>query len=185
MPSKLNMLLEDQLRRDFAEIDNMLLVDYQGLNSEKMAEFRTKLRKSGLTMEVVKNTLFQRIAKEGKGKAIVEDPKGKLGSSGAFKGPVGIIYGGETVIDSARFAIKWLKDNENTIVLKGALMGEEVFAPGEIAALSKLPGRKELLGMMVNGIQAPIQKLAATMQAGYSRVLWAFNALAEKLEKKG
>ena len=184
MPNKLNQLLYDQMKKGFAEIDNLLLVDYRGLNSEKMAQFRSKLRESGLQMEVVKNSIFKLAVKELPAKALIEDPKGALGGTDPFSGPIGVIFGGETVIDSARFAVEWLKANENTISLKAALMGSEVFPANQIVALSKLPSRKELLGLMANVVQSPIQKLAATVQASYARILWAFMALEEKLENK-
>lgn len=185
MPSKLNVLLEQQLRQDFAEIDNMLLIDYQGLNSEKMAQFRTKLREKKLKMEVVKNSIFKiavRSAPAGKLEKAAAD--GKLGKTDPFNGPTGIITGGDSVIDCARFAVEWLKANEKTISFKAAMMGEEVFTPGDIVTLSRLPSRKELLGMAANMLQAPIQKVAATMQAGYIKIVWAFQALAEKLENQ-
>lgn len=184
MASRLNKLLEDQLKKDFAEIDNMLLIDYQGLDSEKMAEFRDQLREKDLSMEVVKNSIFKRALASGlPAKALVDDADSVLGENDPFSGPVGVIVGGESTIDCARFAVSWLKKNEDTISLKAGLMGEEVFGPNDIVTLSRLPSRKELLGMLANVVQSPIQKVAATMQATYSQVLWAFSALAEKLEK--
>lgn len=182
MPSRLNLLLEEQLKNDFAEIDHMVLVDYQGLNSEKMAEFRDELREKGLHMEVVKNSIWKAAVKDAPAKLLVEDPEGALGDDDPLKGPTGVITGGESAIDCARFAVEWLKKNPETIALKAALMGEEVFPSAQVVALSKLPSRKELLAKMAATVQAPTQKLAATVQAGYARVLWGMQALADKLE---
>lgn len=185
MPSKLKLLLEEQLKQDFAEVDNMLLIDYQRLDSEKMALFRDKLRAANLQMEVVKNTIFAKAVAELPANTLVQacEEGGKLSADRPLSGPVGIITGGESAIDQARFAVDWLKGNQDTISFKAALMGTEVFAASDITELSKLPSRKELLGMMANVVQSPIQKLAATVQAGYARILWGMNALAEKLEK--
>lgn len=182
MPSKLNQLLEQQLKQDFASIDNMLLVDYQGLNSEKMQEFRAKLRQSKLKMEVVKNSIFKIAVKDLPAGKIVENKDGVL-KEDPLTGPVGVIHGGDSVVEAARFAVEWLKGNEKTIRFKAALMGQEVFGPTQVVELSKLPSRKELLAMLACTVQAPAQKLASTVQAGYARVVWALNALAEKLEK--
>ena len=65
MPNMLNELLVEQYRRDLNEIDNVVAIDFSGLNSEKMAEFRTELRKASLTMEVVKNRIAVHALKEG------------------------------------------------------------------------------------------------------------------------
>jgi|GEM_PF-4402639 len=182
MPSRLNLLLEAQLKNDFAEIDNMVLVDYQGLNSEKMASFRDQLRQQGLHMEVVKNSIWKSAVKDAPGNVLVEDPNGTLAGEDPLSGPTGIITGGESAIDCARFAVEWLKKNPETIQLKAALMGEEVFPSSQVVELSKLPSRKELLGMLANAVQSPMQKTAATIQAAYAQIGWGMQALAEKLE---
>jgi len=184
MPNRLNTLLEKQLKADFAAIDNMLVIDYQGLDSEKMAKFRTELHAANLHMEVVKNSIFRKASSGMPANALFEDKKGSLGGKNPLKGPSALLYGGESVVDVARFAVEWLKKNDKTISLKAALMGTEVFPGSQVVELSKLPNRKELLGTMAGTVQAPIQKLAATVQAGYAQVLWGMNALAEKLEGK-
>jgi len=184
MPNRLNTLLEKQLKADFAAIDNMLVIDYQGLDSEKMAKFRTELHEAKFTMEVVKNSIFGKAVKDLPAGAFFEDKKGQLGGTDPFKGPSALIYGGESVVDVARFTVDWLKRNKDTISLKAALMGTEVFPGSQVVELSKLPNRKELLGSMAATVQAPIQKLAATVQASYAQILWGMNALAEKLEGK-
>lgn len=182
MPSRLNLLLEEQLKQDFAEIDNMVLVDYQGLNSEKMAAFRDTLREKGLHMEVVKNSIWKQAVKDAPAGKLVDDPSGVLGDEDPLAGPTGIITGGESAIDCARFAVEWLKKNPETIQLKAALMGEEIFPSSQVVALSKLPSRQELLGMLANAVQSPLQKTAATIQATYAQIAWGMSALAEKLE---
>lgn len=184
MPNRLNTLLEKQLKADFAAIDNMLVINYQGLDSEKMAAFRTELHANKFHMEVVKNSIFCKAVDGLPAGNLVKDPKGNLRGEDPFKGPSALIYGGESVVDVARFAVEWLKKNNDTIQLKAALMGTEVFPSGQIVELSKLPNRKELLSTMAATVQAPIQKLAATVQAGYARIVWGMNALAEKLEGK-
>ena len=57
MPNELNTMLMDQYQRSLGEVSETVVIDFSGLNSEKMAEFRTELRKARLTMEVVKNRL--------------------------------------------------------------------------------------------------------------------------------
>lgn len=181
MPNLLNTLLADQYGRTLSEVSEAVIIDYSGLNSEKMAQFRTELRKARLTMEVVKNRIAVHALKDKGLKALIESPNVKK----IFKGSTALIFGAEGAIDAAKFATTWLKSNDKTIKVKGGLMGTDVLDPAGVAAISSLPGKKELLSQLAGGFLAVPQKLAATMQTGYAQVLWAFNALAEKLEKTG
>jgi large subunit ribosomal protein L10 len=181
MPNMLNELLVEQYQQDLGELDNLVAIDYSGLNAEKMEEFRSSLRAANLTMEVVKNRIAVKALKDKAMQPLVESEQGKA----IFTGQTAFLYGGEGAIDAAKFAQKWLKDNENTITVKGGQMGDEILDPAGVQQISTLPGKTELLSMMAGGFLSVPQKLVGTMQSGYSQVLWAFNALAEKLEKEG
>jgi large subunit ribosomal protein L10 len=181
MPNMLNELLVEQYRRDLGELDNLVAIDYSGLNSEKMALFRTELRKANLTMEVVKNRIAVHALKEGAMQPLLESEQ----AGAVFAGSTAFLFGGEGAIDAAKFATKWLKANDKTITLKGGLMGKDVLDADGVKQISALPGKKELLSQMGGGFLALPQKIAGTMQAGYAQVLYAFNALAEKLENQG
>ncbi len=182
MPNMLNELLAEQYQRDLGELDSVVAIDYSGLNSEQMEEFRNGLREADLTMEVVKNRIAVLALKDAALKPLVESD---LGKKEVFKGQTALLYGAEGAIDAAKFAYRWLKDHEKSITVKGGLMGDEVLDAGSVQQISTLPGREDLLSMMAGGFLSVPQKLAGTMQSGYSQVLWAFNALAEKLEEQG
>lgn len=181
MPNILNELLVEQYQRDLGELDNVVAIDYSGLDSEKMAEFRTELRKADLTMEVVKNRIAVHALKESGMQPLIESEQGKA----IFSGQTAFLFGAEGAIDAAKFATKWLKANDKTIEVKGGQMGKDVLDKDGVQQISTLPGKKELQSQMAAGFLALPQKLAATMQTGYAQVLYAFNALAEKLEKEG
>ena len=180
MPNALNELLVEQYRQDLGELDNVVAIDYSGLDSEKMAEFRDELRKAELTMEVVKNRIAVHALKDQGIQPLIESEVGKT----VFSGQTGLLFGGEGAIDAAKFATKWLKAHDKTITVKGGQMGPDVLDPSGVQQISTLPGKKELQSQMAAGFIALPQKMAATMQTGYAQVLYAFNALAEKLEKQ-
>lgn len=181
MPNVLNELLIEQYRESMGTLDNVVAIDYSGLNSEKMALFRSELRNASLTMEVVKNRIAVQALKEGALKPLIDSETGKT----VFAGQTAFLFGAEGAIDAAKFVTKWLKANAKTIQLKGGQMGNDVLSADGVKQISTLPGRKELLSQMGGGFLAIPQKLAGTVQAGYAQVVYAFNALAEKLEKQG
>jgi len=180
MPNVLNELLVEQYRQDLGELDNLVAIDYSGLNSEKMAQFRDELRKANLTMEVVKNRIAVHALKDKGLQPLIESEVGKT----IFAGQTALLFGAEGAIDAAKFATKWLKANVKTITVKGGLMGNDVLDAGGVQQISTLPGKKELQAQLAAGFLAVPQKMAATMQTGYAQVVYAFNALAEKLEKQ-
>lgn len=181
MPNELNTMLAEQYKQALGGVKEAVVVDPSALDSEKMAQFRSELRKANLTMEVVKNRIALHALKDAGLKALVSHESARH----VFKGTTGLIFGADGAIDAAKFATKWLAANKDTIKVKGGLMGPDVLDANGVTQISTLPSRAELLSMMAGGFLAAPQKVAATMQAGYARVLWAFNALAEKLEKAG
>lgn len=179
MPNELNTLLAQQYQHALGKVSEAVVVDPSGLDSEKMAQFRGELRKANLTMEVVKNRIALHALKDAGLKALVAHESARQ----VFKGATGLIFGADGAIDAAKFATKWMSANKDTIKVKGGLMGKDVLDEGGVAQIATLPSKVELLSRMAGSFTALPQKMVATMQAGYARVLYAFNALAEKLEK--
>jgi large subunit ribosomal protein L10 len=49
--------------------------------------------------------------------------------------------------------------------IKGGYVSNEVYDAAKLEAFSKLPGKKQLISMIMSAINGPAQKLAATIQA--------------------
>lgn len=60
------------------------------------------------------------------------------------------------------------------LVVKGAWVEDELYDAAKIEAFAKLPGKKQLIAMLMSAINGPARKLAGTLQA-----------YVEKLEKEG
>jgi len=181
MPNELNTLLARQYQHTLGQVNETIVVDPSGLDSEKMAQFRGELRKSGLTMEVVKNRIALHALKDAGLSPLVTHESARH----VFRGATGLIFGADGAIDAAKFASRWLAANRETIRVKGGLMGRDVLDEAGVAQIATLPSRAELLSQLAGGFMAMPQKLAATMQTGYAQVVYAFQALAQKLEKAG
>ena len=63
--------------------------------------------------------------------------------------------------------------------VKGALLDNEIYDAEKIEAFSKLPGKKQLIAMIMSTINAPVQKVAATLQAYVDKMAEGGNAPAE------
>ena len=187
MLNTLNELLADQYRRHLGEIDNVVAIDFQGLNSEKMAEFRSKLREAKLSMEVVKNRIAIRALKDGGLRPMVEQDAANRKGPRLFRGQTAFLFGAEPeeadrAVDAAKFATSWLAENADSIIIKGGQMGPDVLDADGVRSIATLPSRTELLSTLAGDFLSVPQKVAASFQAGYTQVLYAFNALAVKKE---
>lgn len=132
----------------------VVVVDYLGLTVEEVTSLRKELRDAGVKMQVIKNTLLRRAAKEA----------GIEGLDEAFVGPTAIAYSEEEVVAPAKIIAKYAKDIE-ALTIKGGMIEGEVVEVEAIEKLAKLPDREGLLSMLLSVLQAPVRNVAYAVKA--------------------
>ena len=129
----------------------VIVAEYRGLDVGSVTDLRSKARKSGLYLRVLKNTLARR--------AVKGTPFEKL--SDQLAGP--LMYGiAQDPVAGAKVLAAFAKDNEK-FVIKGGAMANTLMSLKDVKALAALPSREELLAKLVGTMQAPIVKLVRTM----------------------
>ena len=143
---------------------SVIVAEYRGLNVELVTQLRSKARKSGLYLRVLKNTLARR--------AVQGTPFEKLAEE--MYGP--LMYGISTdPVAGAKVMSEFAKDHELFVIKAGAMAGNLMSAK-DVKALALLPAREELLAMLMGTMQAPVAKLVRTMNevpARFARTLAA------------
>jgi large subunit ribosomal protein L10 len=130
---------------------SVIVAEYRGLNVERVTQLRSKARKSGVWLRVLKNTLARR--------AVKGTPFEKL--SEQMVGP--LMYGiSQDPVAGAKVLSEFAKENE-LFVIKAGAMPNAVMSAQDIKALSQLPSREELLAKLLGTMQAPVTKLVRTM----------------------
>jgi len=130
---------------------SVIVVQYRGLDVGRVTQLRSKARKSGLYLRVLKNTLARR--------AVQGTPFEKL--SDQMVGP--LMYGiSEDPVSGAKVLSEFARDNEQFVIKAGA-MPNSLMSAKDIKALALLPSREELLAMLMGTMQAPVAKLVRTM----------------------
>ena len=81
-----------------------------------------------------------------------------------LKGPTAVVMVKEDSNEAAKVLFDFAKDNDK-LVVKGGYIGNEIYDVAKIEAYSKVPGKKQLIAMLMSAINGPAQKLAATLQA--------------------
>ena len=79
-------------------------------------------------------------------------------------------------------AAKLLKDfaaKEESFEVKGLSIGEGFLEPSELKALASLPSKEEAISMLIGLIQAPLNKLAGTLNEVPSQLVRTVNAVSQ------
>src|SRR5262245_53303808 len=149
----------------------IILAEYRGLNVERVTQLRSKARKSGVYLRVLKNTLARR--------AIKGTPFEKL--SEQMVGP--LMYGiSPDPVAGAKVLSEFAKENE-LFVIKAGAMPNVLMSVQEIKALAQLPSREQLIATLLGTLQAPMAKLVRTLNevpGKFVRTLAAYRDSKEK-----
>ena len=132
-----------------------LVVSYKGINTEDDTKLRKELREAGVNYFVEKNSMLRFAVKN----------VGLDGLTDVLEGTTAIAVtdGDETA--PARILGKFAEEAKEKFNLKAGFIGEEIYDEKGVTALSKIPSRETLLAQLLGSLQAPMQNLAATLQA--------------------
>ena len=140
-----------EISAELAKAQTVVLAEYRSLQVGEMTELRKKARTSGVYLRVLKNTLARRAIADTPFKGLVDKMVGPL-AYGISSDPVA----------AAKVLHEYARTNEKLVIRAGA-MPDVVMSPKEVGDLARMPGRQELLGMLVATMQAPIAKLVRTL----------------------
>ena len=148
---------------------SVVLVDYQGMNVSQSTRLRARSRESGVDFVVAKNTLAQRAAR-------VADVEGL---EEFLVGPTAIAFSEDPVAGAKLMAE--FSDEIDTFKVKGGLLeGGRVMGAEDVVALSRLPGREQLIAQVVGGIQSPIAGLVNVLNGTIRNLAVVLNQVAEQ-----
>jgi large subunit ribosomal protein L10 len=146
-----------------------VLVDYQGMDVARSTDLRRRSRESGVEFIVAKNTLTKRAADE----AGLED------LSEYLVGPTALAFSDDPVA-SAKLMAEFADQVESFALKGGLLEGGRVLNEADVVALSKLPGREQLLAQVVVGISSPLTGLVTVLNNTIQGLVVALGQIAEQ-----
>jgi large subunit ribosomal protein L10 len=166
--------LIDELHTEFGQSGSAIVVDFRGLSVNAATEFRRKVRASGSSYRVVKNSLALR--------ALKDTPLEKLGPH--FDGTTAVAYTGQDPVVLAKVLVDFIKDNPQLSV-KGALVsGSQVLDAAGVKALSSMPSLPELRAKLLGLMKAPAAKLVRLLATPATQMAQVLKARQDKLEGK-
>ena len=165
---------KDELVAQYVDLisqsEAVFLTEYTGLDVRQMQALRLEVRKVDGTYHVTKNTLLK-LALEESGKPVPDD---------LMMGQVAAGFARSEAPSLAKALTNFAKDEE-MLVIKGGILGDELLSADQVTALAKLPSLDELRAQLLSLLQGPARNIAGTVAGGVRQVVNVVDAYA-KLE---
>lgn len=166
MPNTKNISQVKLLEEKFSRAKAVILANYAGLNSKQQVKLRSELKKAGGEFIVAKNTLVARVV-------------GKDELNQSFNGQTGAVFSYEDEVGALKALVAFAKENK-TLELKQGVVGGTVYSAKSLDELSKLPGKTELIQMLLSRLNAPASKLVGVLNAGVRDLAFVLAEIAKK-----
>ena len=145
----------ESLTEKFKNAKAAMLVGFQGMTVPKDQELRNQLRESGMSYEVVKNTLARK-ASEGTPLEAARDQ---------FKGVTAVALSGGDPVGLSKAIAKFAKANPDIFTFKAGLVEGRVVALSDVEAIANLPSKEELISKILFLINCQAQRLVTVISA--------------------
>lgn len=151
--------VKDLLTKDLVNrldgVENCLLANVIGLDSNTTTALRKRLRDKEIHLMVVKNSLARRATA---GAALAPAFEG-------LEGNAAVVWGAEDFVSLVKEITQLDKDKGEfeKFQTRGGVMDGEVLTPEKVAEISKWPTREEQLSMLVGQMLGPGGQLSAQL----------------------
>ncbi len=156
MSKAIKQMQMDALKRDFDGVREMVLLNIVGFGAIPENQMRLALRKKGIRLQMVKNTLAQRVFADF-----------GLKVNNGWSGSTTIAYGGSSAAELAKEIEAIVKKNEKKMKVKAAVVdGQEI----GFDIMLKMPTKAEALARVAMLMLAPASRLSAQITGPASQV---------------
>jgi large subunit ribosomal protein L10 len=150
---------------------SVVAAEYRGLTVTQMTDLRSKARKSGVYLRVVKNTLARKAIAGTQFECV----------SNSLRGPLILAFSKEDPGAAARLVKAFAKDNDKLKTTVVSLGGTALSAK-DLDKVASLPTLDAARATLLGALQAPASKLVRTIAEPHTRLVRALAAVKDKLE---
>lgn len=174
MPRQEKVTMVADLRDRLSRAQAVVLLDYRGLSGPDITALRRFIRKQGVELRVVKNTLTQIAAHEA----------GVRGFPETLTGLNALLLGEGDPAVPFRVARECARRYPQIKVKAGVFDGLAVSVT-EANWYATLPTREELIGRLAGALAGPIRGLAVTLSGVMRKLAVALSEVQKKKEAEG
>jgi large subunit ribosomal protein L10 len=164
-------ILQDLTAR-FSNAKSLTFSEYKGLSVKEVNALRRECRKAGLEYVVAKNTLILL--------ALPEELRAKTKTH--LAGTTSVTVDCDEGVNGPKVLMKFAKDHP-FLKPKAGIIENQVLNAAQVDALSKTPGREELLSRMLGSIQAPAQNILGCVNGVSTKLAGLLKSYCDKLEQ--
>jgi large subunit ribosomal protein L10 len=161
------------LEASFKNAPGIYIADFSRITVETVTGLRASLAKKGMKMKVAKNTLIKRAL----------DGAGIKGLEKHLVGPTAVIMSDDQdPMAPAKALVEFYKANEGFMGVKVVSIDGATYPGTQIAALAKMPGKRELQASIVTLALGPGAKIQGILKGPGAKLAGQIKAQIEKLE---
>ena len=162
-----------ELEEGLKKAVGVYIADFSRIRVEKVTILRADLKKKGMKMKVAKNTLIKRALAGA----------GIKGLDSHLVGPTAVIMSDDQdPMAPAKALVEFYKANEGFMSVKVVSIDGSTYPGAQIAALAKMPGKRELQASIITLALGPGAQVAGIIKGPGAKVAGQIKALVEKLE---
>jgi large subunit ribosomal protein L10 len=175
MPNLINQIIVRQLSDEFADAEGMVIVSLSGLTVEETENLRNALAESGVRLRMVRNRLALRALRS----------RGLEPSKELFSGNVACAWGSaEETVAIAKVVAQAIKrvdpKRKATVAFRGCFFEGNLLDQRSATALSELPSKDQLRGMLLGLLSGPARSIATLVAGPGSSLARVLQAHADK-----
>jgi len=162
----------DRLRQEMGTRSDFIVSDFRGMTFPQMTDLRAKLVDKDASYKVVRNAYTRIVMKD----------LGLPDASAWLSGPTGLAFTGKDPGGAAKVMMDFTRTSPMKI--KGWVVGGKLFSVKDVEALSALPSRDQLLGMLMSAMNAPLVNMMYVMNGVTTKLVRTLQAVADKKGKE-
>jgi large subunit ribosomal protein L10 len=171
MSKVLRRKMVDELTEKLKGQTNLVLVDAKGLTGNQTVELRKALREDKSKMRLVKNSVALHTFKK----------LGVTGFDASLTGMSAVVFGPDPLAIAKKLVA--YKEKHQKAAVKAAVIEGKPMPPASIEALSKLPGRQELLSQLLGLLNGVTVQFVSTLNEIPRKFVGTLQAIADKDKK--
>jgi len=164
--------LLNRVKENLQNVDSVFLINFKGLTVEKDTELRRKVRESGSSYEVIKNTILK-LAFEGSEFSSLDDH---------LQGNTALAYNKEDIVAIAKLISEFGKENDAFEFKAGVVQGR-LIDMNDLATLASLPSKEVLISKLMYMLNFPIQGLATVLNGTLRNIAVVLDQIAKQKEQ--